>query len=186
MSSDRVVGASGPGGNRLPHNTASESQNRPTVVVEKVRLRTFFQRRGRLAWAMVWFVPVTAMLVVLSMLQRDVQAQRAARRQADVLASAFQADFQRLGTFPLQMPEEAASDRTIAERYFFNFFYSSRLSTSGRVGVCCMRVPLRLFLAPRGRFLVVFNGRTFSSEWLTELEFKAQAALLGLPATDTP
>lgn len=169
----------------MPNTAASESQGRPTGVVEKVRLRTLFKRRGKLIWALLWFVPVTAMLTGLAMLQRDFQAQRSARNQANILATAFQAEYQQHKSLPAQMPQLAPPDAAIADRYFFNFFYSNSLGAAGRVGVCCMRSSLRLFLAPDGRFVIVYNGQSFAAEWLTELEFQKQAKSLGFPAIDS-
>ena len=160
--------------------TVESGHTTPAGVTDRVRTRTFLHRRGRLLRGIALFVPVTAVIVYLSMLQRDTQAMKVGETNARMIADAMQTQLTAEHVPPQRMPDLPAPYQGVVERYYFNYFYGNKLQTSQVVGVCAMRQSTRLFLREDGRFVVLFDGSKFWSEWMTEAQFAQRAKALGI------
>jgi hypothetical protein len=146
---------------------------------ERVRLRTYRERSRRIWRQLLLVVVVTIIIVLLSLAQRDTQAQRFERREIDRLAATLRESFHKnkapadlLGAIPLQDP--------LWRRYYLNQGYARQGWAGSRIGVACSPRPVQMFLRSDGRMLLLFDGREFTVNWISEEEFRKHAAELGL------
>ena len=145
------------------------------VVTQRARLRTLSQRRKRLWRRIAILVIVTIVMVLVALLNRDTQHLREQRKLGQKIADALQEDYASRGNWaPLGFPlDEGLKGQ--GQRYYFNIFYDGR----EKVGVCCLKKPVRFFVRTEGRIVILFDGEHFSSRWMPESEFRAKAGQLG-------
>jgi hypothetical protein len=150
----------------------------PAEIVERVRERTRHERQRRVWRALLLGVLVTALMVLLAVLNRDTQQLRLTRRVAVDIVSKLQAQFEHEGQPPLQLPDLPQHGR-YAEGWFMNLLYAEMARASRPVGVACLRRPAPMFLQATGRYVILFDRERYYSEWWTQPEFEARAAGLG-------
>lgn len=163
--------------------------------------RRAVERRRLRVWANVaGFLVVTAIMVVLSMAQRDTQSMQRCERNLEFASGRLQAMLAEGRYAPLNLPlpgmeeettnprvralEENAGVVQVREHYFYNSRYRPPRDEETWVGVCCCRASHRLYLFPEGRHVLVFNGSGYEIRWLLEADFRAQAAELGFNLPD--
>ncbi len=146
---------------------------------QRVSLRTLYERRWRF-WRRLWLmIAGTITIVVLALAQRDTQRLRYHAGEMERLAEALRGAMAQKGTAP-EILSLARSDSEIATRYLFNVNYRQHAERRGRSAVCAMRGPVPLFLRPSRRYLILFDGREFTVEWMSEARFAEQSEALGL------
>jgi hypothetical protein len=155
-----------------------ETDLRPTAS-QRATVRVMAERRWRLWRRLAVIVVVSAVIVLLALLQRDTQSRRGFERDAERLAAEFEGELARRGVPPDIFLFAQRDDPAIAE-FYFNTSYSLRFGDGEAVGVCCMRAPLGLFLQEDGRYVILFDGKSFAVRWMTESEFRSRAPELGL------
>jgi len=150
------------------------------VVTERVRQRTMTSRRRRFVRRVVIFAVLTAGMVLVSMAHRDAQAMAQCRGRADFIADEFSANYLDR-KLPILLPHRPEDRDWVLRHYEYRPVNDRFFRQERDVGVCCCQKPHRLTLRERGRHVVVFDGASFQVRWLTESEFKQQAAALHLP-----
>ena len=137
------------------------------------------QRRRRLRRRIAIAVLATTVTAVGILLNRDAQSFRAARKQGETIAAALQETYGRRRDPPLSFPILHGTNAGLHSRYYFNMFYASQQESNRLAGVCCMRQPEHFFVRSAGRIVILFDGSKFSSQWMPEEEFQADADALG-------
>ncbi|MBW7907148.1 MAG: hypothetical protein LC135_10300 [Phycisphaerae bacterium] len=150
-----------------------------TPEAERVWLRTYRQRSRRIWRQLVLVAVVTVVIVILSLAQRDLQAQRWERRELDRLAESLQSRLATEGG-AVDLVALMRLDDPLWNRYQFNDGYARQGWRGSEIGVGCSRSVVALFLKEDGRFVLLFDGAAYRVEWLTEREFRRRAASLGL------
>ncbi len=148
----------------------------PAEVADRVSARTRSIRKRRVIRSLLLFVLSVTVMCLLVIATRDSQARRAAESEARTFASVLQEQYQKTGRPATFAPEGAGR---AGDRYAFNPFYPELLATHGSVGVIAPSEPLRLFLGGTGRYVVIFDGRMYTSRWMSESEFQRQSGQLG-------
>lgn len=153
----------------------------PTVrsISDRAALRKMQERRGRVLRRLAMMIGVTAVIIVMALVQRDNQSVRWEVRHMAELAAKFRQALAERGTPPDALIMQHA-DADLAERYFFNTGYVQHAIERGRSGVCCSRVPIRLFLRADRRVVLIFDGRDFEVHNMLNSDFAASAETLGL------
>ncbi len=154
--------------------TAEPATRTDEVVTQRARVYTLVQRRKRLWRRLAVFVVVAVVMILAALHNRDTQQLRVERKKGRVVATVLQEEYSsRLGP-PLMFPstQELSKER---KRYYFNMFYDSQ----GKVGVCCLKKPVRFFVRTDGRIVILFDGEHFNSQWMPESEFRTKAKDLG-------
>lgn len=153
----------------------------PDEVTHQVRVRVMRARNRRLARSIALVLAVTAVMIVLALSNRDIQALRSARQTAERIASALQNEFDthRRPPTDLRFMGHTAEDRALQHAFQFNSFYPTEIRSARSVGVCSRKFPISLYLQASGRFVTFFDGERFETQWLTEDEFRKRAASLG-------
>ncbi|HMQ16676.1 MAG TPA: hypothetical protein PKC49_11950 [Phycisphaerae bacterium] len=150
-----------------------------TPEAERVWLRTYRQRSRRIWRQLVLVAVVTVVIVVLSLAQRDLQAQRWERRDLDRLAASLRGRLETEGG-PADLLALMRLDDPLWNRYQLNDGYARQGWRGSEIGVGCSRSVVALFLQEDGRFVLLFDGAAYRVEWLTERDFRGRAAALGL------
>jgi hypothetical protein len=138
------------------------------------------ERNRRFLRGVVVVILVTLGMVALAISNRDTQALKNSARVAQALADEFQSAFDREGGAPRQLPAIQLSNRYIRDVITFNVQYPDQIRTSRRVGVCCSKRSIDMYLHAPGRHLVLFDGERYFVQWVTENEFQQRAFSLGL------
>lgn len=170
------------------------------TAADRAARRTLLQRRRRVWRSLVLFVVVTAVMVLVSMAQRDYQSVRTCRQRLEYTCAELQKLLERGDKAPQSLPlpradggRESAGVNggvdddayfTLRARYFYNARYGRAAAREKRVGVCCCEQPHRLYLRADGRHVIVFDGQRYDLIWMAEQEFRRQAAELGLHVPD--
>lgn len=154
-----------------------EAPTTDRLVVQRARLRTLRGRRRRFWRRVAILATVMVLMILVALANRDAQHLRAVRQQAGGIAAALQERYAARGRLPLRFPD--ALERNLHERYYFNPRYADQRYWRERVGVCCLRQPLRFYVRPAGRMVVIFDGENFSAQWLSEEQFRTEAQALG-------
>lgn len=154
-------------------------------VSRKIKTRALRRRRSKIIRPIAFYGVVTLGMLVVSILHRDSQAHRTGMEVAGTIAAKLQDEFDRTHRSPRGLPE-LKDYPALPELYYFNIFYADSMSGYGESGVCALRRPLRRLLQPEGRFLIVFDGRSYRAQWLEESEFRERATGLGLGAVLNP
>ena len=151
----------------------------PSETEARIRARTLRQRRRRVARNVFTFAVISAALVFLALLQRDIQAQRQMYADAELAARALQMELERSGRPPIHFPTQVDKKYGLSDRYVFNLFYQRLLRRHSPVAVCCLLKPVHLFLNADGRYVVLFDGKRFGVRWMTEAQLRASPDELG-------
>lgn len=162
----------------MPSPPTGES-SATSVLQARVDARQRDIRRRRLLQRMALFVFVSFAMVLLAIFTRDVQARRRLHADAADVARGMQANRERRGSLPLNLPD-TADGVSRSDQYYLNLLYPQQLQSRKLVGVAAQRRAADMFMLPAGRAIVVFDGEQFRPRWLTEAEFAAQAGELGL------
>lgn len=149
------------------------------LVTQRARLRTMLGRRRRFWRRAAVFAAVTIVMVLVTLVTRDRQHRREMEKQATTIAAGLQERYELRGHLPLRFPDLASQDTNLHERYYFNTRYADQRKWRRRVGVCCLRQPLRFYVTRAGRAVVLLDGERFSAHWMGEPQFRAEAAALG-------
>jgi hypothetical protein len=176
-----------------------------TSVVDRAAIRTMSQRRRRVWINVAVFVLVTTVMVLLSMAQRDYQSVRDCWKRMNGTGQELQKLLSRGEAapllLPLPQPRELPANASQAERdrrddefllmrqhYFYNAHYGRPQAQQRQrpVGVCCCAALHHLYLRTNGRHVIVFDGQRYELRWLTESEFRRQAAVLELVVPEQP
>ena len=152
------------------------------AVADRARTRTLTHRRRRIVRSVAAFFGVSALMLLVAMAHRDTQALRADEGRAQRVAQAFQERFEAEGWPPLRLPQLGRADRGYENLFVFNVLYSDQVRVAPPVAVCCRRDRLRLFVRGEVRFVVMFDGQRYGSQWLSDREFFERADRLGLAA----
>lgn len=175
----------------------------PGTVADRAALRAMAERRWRVWINVAAFVLATALILVLSMAQRDHESVQKCHERMDYARQQLQDLLAQGQLVPLRLPlpegEQLPADASPAEReqreedalsrrehYFYNMRYARSLGRSTPVGVCCCKYPHRLYLHQDGRHVIIFDGEQYELVWLTETEFRRQEKTLGFDLPTTP
>jgi len=149
------------------------------LVTQRARVRTMLGRRRRFWRRVAVFAAVTVVMVLVTLVTRDRQHRREMKEQATMIAAGLQERYELRGHLPLRLPDLPPQDANLHERYYFNTRYADQGKWRRRVGVCSLRQPLRFYVWPAGRTVVLFDGERFSAHWMSEPQFRAEAETLG-------
>lgn len=142
---------------------------------QRVRLRMWVARR-RVFWRRVAiFTVATIGMLLLALANRDNQHWRSARKEAAAIVAVFQEKFEARGQLLLRFPDLQPP----YDRYDINILYAEQQKWHGRAGVCVQRAPTVFYFRSAGRIVIVFDGKKFGWEWLTEPEFQDRADSFG-------
>lgn len=145
----------------------------------RVEERVMYTRRRRVLRGSALIVGITGLMVYLAVGQRDREAERGGLDTANRIARGLREVHARDQFLPLQIPESVLRQGVERGQWTFNVTYPEQVVKSGRSGVCCTNPPIDLFLQDDVRFVVVFDGRDFIVQRLSEPQFREQAASLG-------
>lgn len=154
-------------------------QGEREAITRQVVNRLRRERNRRFLRDCLLVVLVTAGMIALAITNRDAQAYRYSGNAAQRIATALQAEFDRTGEAPRQLPAVADGAELARDSLLFNVFYVDQIRSNLRVGVCCSKHPLPMFLRAPGRHVVLFDGKRYYTEWMTEDEFERRAYPLG-------
>lgn len=162
----------------------------PGAFQRRAAQQTRRRRRRRVWLSIACYGLATAVMVFASLAHRDYRAVRSNERLMGELQALFQADYldrplpQKL---PLDDPEGPRVDVNWRKRLCYVPQNQWRLDELERVAVCYNDVPLTFYVRPDGRHLILFDGREYTLEWLSEAEFRQQHDRYGIRlVTDHP
>jgi hypothetical protein len=141
------------------------------------------KRRKQFWQRIVIFAIVVAAMVLAVLASRDTQHLRAVQQEGATLAGALQEAYVDQQEPPLLFPTVQEPHEGLHRRYFFNMFYAGQREGRQQVGVCCLKEPVRFFVLTEGRVVILFDGKHFSSRWLSEADFQAAAGPLGFDSS---
>jgi len=156
-----------------------------TPALTRAAHDTHARRRRQIARRALLLVGVTAALLVVSMMTRDLAEGRAQRALLEFAVRELerQASPGCPAPVPLTPTPGVSSVEAflLRDRVDWNLWYSERRSAADVVGVCVYRDPHRRFLRPDGRYAVVWRpaDNRYEVEWIPEVEFPERAAALG-------
>jgi len=154
------------------------------VASQRARWRTLLERRRRFWRRTVLFVLVTVVMVLAALANRDMVHRRDIQGKATIVANALQQAYaRRQHDPPLRFPELPEPYQELHKHYHFNIFYANQQKSRRRVGVCCLQDPVRFLLRADGRMVILFDGKQFTPQWMTEREFRAAAPALGFDSS---
>jgi hypothetical protein len=156
-----------------------EIENR-VELSDRVSLRVMRARKWRIWRNLLLMTVVTAVIIVLAMLQRDSQSMRRAARETQHIVSAFHRTQEATGTLPERLPPLENRPADVWNAYYFNPAYTRQAQRGELTGVVCPRDDLRMYLGESGRYIVVYRAGQFESRWMKADEFKQAATRLGL------
>jgi hypothetical protein len=162
------------------------------------------ERRWRVWINICVFVLATALILVLSMAQRDHQSVQTCFERMDYIRQQLEGLLGKGEVAPRHLPlpevEPPPSDASLDEReryeeevlsrrehYFYNTRYGAAAATpDAPTGVCCCKAPHRLYLREDGRHVIIFDGEQYELIWLTESEFRRREKALGFDLPTAP
>lgn len=168
---------------------AVNSANSTTTDVQKrAKLRIVSQRRRRVWLNLTLFVAATAIVVVLSMANRDSETIRRNERFVADVTARFQADYVKR-PLPARMPLDEDLEEQMRNSWRNRFCYVPRnqwrfRDGDERVAVCYHDHPLMLFLRADGRHVIFYDGQRYWSQWTPEDELRRRADEWGLALLD--
>lgn len=150
-----------------------------TLPQQRVSLRVMARRRRHVLRNGLVVLVVTAVMVVLSLANRDWQDVRRCRENLDYAVGEFRRTIDsRL--LPRAFPQRPETRSAPGVHYHYQPLSVVLDMKRGTVGICCCARPHRLFLDRDGRHVVTYDGKDFAVRWVTEREFADRAATLGL------
>ena len=169
---------------RVSMDTTTTQIDQSQQVRQRALRRTIGERRRRIVRSVAVFVLVTAAIVVLVMARRDQEALAKSKRVFEFIQRSFQDKFV-TAALPalLPMPTDETRDATLAMRDSICYAPAAKYQREPnrpQVAVCYHYKPLRLFLRPAGRHVVLFDGHDYSLVWMAETEVQQRAAELGI------
>lgn len=126
---------------------------------------------ARLLQALVTLIGAGAVVVGLSIYNRDAQALRADRMRLEYWADRLRESRAHHDLAPIDLPLPAGQSPEISDAYEYTRFFDQQAANHGRAAVVYRREPLRLLFQRDGRHLLTFDGREFSVNWVAESEF---------------
>ncbi len=162
----------------------------PSSPAEQAARRVMRQRRMRVWRSVLLFVGLTLIMLVLSMANRDKEAQRTCRRRMQFAAEMLQSVVDRGEPLPphLPLPRERGAradrrERVAREHYHYGSLLQSVPADAKVLGVCVCVRPHHFFLNASGRHVLRLDveKRRYSVGWETEAEYCRHAAQIGLP-----
>jgi hypothetical protein len=179
--------------------TASPEQ----ATSERVGLRTLRERRWRVYRGVFMLVLSTAIVVALTVLNRDEAAIRACDARMRFACDAFQAMRDSKAPVPASLlelrpdpsrpvdREDHATNDLLTQLWteaYYNALFDLRCDSGREVGVCCCQAPHARLIGASGRYVVVYDPvrRRFAQRWLDEDAFQRQADQLGLSGACEP
>lgn len=159
-------------------DTEQASLSSERMIAQRARAYTLSRRRRRLVWRIALFLAVTTAMTAVAVLNRDTTQLREERKIGQRIVDLLEAETAQRGSPPLMFPSDP-SLRLQRDRYYFNIFYAGQSAGKAQTGVCCLKEPVRFFLRPDGRMVILYDGARFSSEWMSEREFVSRARDLG-------
>src|SRR5262245_54210852 len=114
-------------------------------VSQRATVRVMAERRWRVWRRLAMIVVVSAVIVLLNLLQRDTQSKRGFEKHAEAIAAELQKEFEARKIAPDIFRLTQKKDPVLAA-FFFNTGYAFESRRDGsEIGVCCLRAPLGLF-----------------------------------------
>ncbi len=159
--------------------SASSTSPDPQIA-QRVRQRVARERRRRFARQVAFFVVVTAAMAFVIVVQRDTRTVREYYGRAREIARLLEQQWQQKAIPPGELVPADPQMRRMLARFRFNTSYAVHAGPQRTVGVYVFAEPVRLFVRPAGRPVVVFDGRHFEARWLDEDELQRQAQALGI------
>lgn len=159
---------------------ATTISTRQRDLSQQVYRRLRRERNHRFLRGILMVILVSVGMIVLAISNRDTQAVKTSANIARALADALQQSYDHNGRAARRLPNITLGSRYIRDVVTFNVYYPDQIRTARRVGVCCSKRPLELYLRPSGRHVVLFDGEHYSVEWMPESEFQQRAFGLGL------
>ncbi|MBU0640499.1 MAG: hypothetical protein KKB50_16675 [Planctomycetes bacterium] len=150
-----------------------------TTLAERATRRTLSHRRWRV-WRMIAiFVIATATMITLSMANRDAQSVRTCQTNLRYALDVFRSEHKGK-PLPWTLPMPHAERDLLRSHYRYAPQNANLLDTYSPVGICWCDQPHHLFLRPSGRHLLLFDGEEYEIRWMSEAEFRTNAARFGL------
>ncbi|MDX2199833.1 MAG: hypothetical protein SF069_12795 [Phycisphaerae bacterium] len=137
-------------------------------------------KQWRLLRGAVLFVISLAVVLLVSMYNRDtleVQADEARMRFWQQRFTAIQAQND---LAPMVLPLPPGQAPSLLDGFVYTRWFDLVALNRGGTAVVYRREPLRFFLRPAGRHIVVFDGRKFRIEWVAERDFAERAGAYGI------
>lgn len=150
-----------------------------TSAAGQTALRLAASRRRRILIGLLAVVGVTGVMVMLSLVTRDLSDLRRCRSQLEFVRD-------RLGIpsetnlLPFVLPQPEDPRTALAGHYRYMPSNATLPHASSGVAVACCAKPHSMFIRESGRHVLVLEGSRYEIRWLTEAEFAATAQKLGV------
>jgi hypothetical protein len=171
------------------------------AATKAAALQTLTRRRRRVWRNLILITIITAVMVALSMAERDNQSLRgsvkACRDNLEFAAAKLQEAFDRGQPAPTRLPlpqdpappglspaaleayQDAQLDRIL--HYHYEPTHRKAVSPGRKTIICYCVKPHALYLHDDRRHVILFDGQKYEVASLSETEFRRRAAELGIP-----
>jgi len=154
-------------------------------VRQRAAVREMTQRRRRVIMNVVFFVLATAGMLMLSLITRDSHAFKRSEAFAQELTQYLNEHYsdRRL---PTEMPMPGNMSEALRESLRDRLCYLGQkprreaILKKTKRAVCYPVYPLRMYLRPDGRHIILATPDGFEYQWLPEAEIKQKADELGI------
>jgi hypothetical protein len=162
-------------------NASDTARPADFTLAQRAQAQTLSRRRRRLAWRVILFTIITAVMIFVAVINRDTMELRDQRRIGALMVKAFERKAAERHSPPLTFPYETSPIQTDLpyERFYLNIFYAGQARPGAPSGVCCLKQPVSFYIRTEGRTVILYDGAHFDSEWMTESEFRSRAQELG-------
>lgn len=164
-------------------STNPSTTDQSLEVRQRAALRTMVRRRRRTILNVLAFVIATAVMVLLSLAQRDSQTVRRQAEFVDEIASVLNTKYAERFP-PPTMPQLPDLEGDAWESWRYQYCYVPRNAYAATAeqprAICYREHEVGLFLRPDGRHVIFFDGMRYEAQWVPEAKVAEMAKPWGI------
>jgi hypothetical protein len=163
----------------------------PSGARHRAAEREMRVRRRRVILNVIFFITATIAMLAVSLVTRDSQALKREETFSKQLVEWMNSNF-RDRPLPIEMPMPLSISEELRTSFRNRYMYLGQKAREAALkrgrpqAVCYPLNPMRMFLSPNGRHVVMVTEDGFESVWFSEKELEARAEELGIVLIEPP